>query len=205
VRSALFGQNSYLVLDLEQGAALVVDPGFGCAKEIGARLARRGSRLELILLTHEHFDHLGSLNELKAVHGGKVVASRECSARLEDPKKNLSAFHGDLSYSALPADLIVEDSGTVLDWRGRAVRFHPSPGHSTGSHCIEIEGHLFTGDTLIPETKTVVKLPGGSRLQLASTLRFIFSTFPGDTLVHPGHGPVIPLSATSQDIHLPPR
>ncbi|MGA8891053.1 MAG: MBL fold metallo-hydrolase [Anaeromyxobacteraceae bacterium] len=204
MQSTLFGQNSYLVVAPKEAAAVVVDPGFGCAEEIGARLETRAASLDLILLTHEHFDHLGNLNELKAAHGGKVVATRECSGRLGDPKANLSAFHGGLSYSAGPADLIVEDVGPVLDWRGHAIRFHPSPGHSPGSHCIEIEGRLFTGDTLIPGTKTVVKLPGGSKEKLAATMHYIFSTFPGATLVHPGHGPVIPLSATCQELHLPP-
>jgi hydroxyacylglutathione hydrolase len=202
VASTHFGQNAYVVMDPARSAALLVDPGFGCVRGIGERLEASGSRLDLVLLTHEHFDHIGNLNEVRANYGGQVVSSRACAERLGDPKKNLSAFHGGLSYSADPSDVLAEDVNLELDWLGHHIRLHPAPGHSPGSICIEIERRLFTGDTLIPGTRTVAKLPGGSRARLAETLNFIFSTFPGDTRVYPGHGPAILLGATSKSIHL---
>ena len=200
--SGMFGQNSYVLEDPAHGSAVVIDPGFGCAEGVGALLAASRARLDLILLTHEHFDHIGNLNEIRAANGGQVVASASCSAHLTDPKKNLSAFHGGLCYSAAPADLVVEEMGSTLTWGEHEIRIHGTPGHSDGSICIEIKGRLFTGDTLIKDTKTVVKLPGGSKAKLSRTLDFIFSTFPPDTLIYPGHGKTLPLGATRKTIHL---
>ena len=202
VASTCFGQNGYLVIDRERRAAVVVDPGIGCARAVRDRLAAEGARLDLVLLTHEHFDHMGSLEEVRSAHGARVVSTRACSEALPDPKRNLSAYHPGMSCSARPADLLLEDVGPRLEWAGHSIELHPTPGHSPSSICIEIEGSLFTGDTLIPGLRTVTKLPGADRAALGKTLDFIFGRFPPGTWIRPGHGPTVLLGSTCKDVHL---
>jgi glyoxylase-like metal-dependent hydrolase (beta-lactamase superfamily II) len=61
----------------------------------------------------------------------------------------------------------------------------------------------FTGNTVIKDEKTVVKLPGGSGQLLSDTLEFIFAAFPPVTILHPGHGESLLLRDTLPQIHYP--
>lgn len=158
----------------------------------------------LIILTHEHFDHISGLNALRAYRpDAKVLASAACSERIRRPGGNLSnianaviAFHH--NYDAVQdvvkpffcsaADQVFE--GTFeLEWQGHALKLSEYAGHSPGSICCEIDGaFLISGDTLL-HLPTVTRLPGGS------TNRFWTEDVPRleamagrDMLVYPGHG-----------------
>lgn len=59
----------YLLTDGPSAAA--VDPGD--ARPVAEALSRSGSNLELILVTHTHFDHTGGCEELKRLTGCRVI------------------------------------------------------------------------------------------------------------------------------------
>lgn len=202
--SGLFGEISYLVLD-GHGAAFLVDPGYGVIDALEAVLAQERCRLEFIALTHEHHDHIGSLNEIRTRWEIPVMASEVCSQRMMNPKTNLSAFHHPGGFPVDAADVLVGSHAGSHAWRGLAVGFHPTPGHTPGSICISVENRLFSGDTLILDTPTIVNLPGGSREDLTHSLAFLFSRFDGNTIVHPGHGPSFRLADSSPESHLRKR
>lgn len=158
----------------------------------------------LVILTHEHFDHISGLNALRASRpDAKVLASAACSERIQRLGGNLSnianaviAFHRKLSavqnlvtpFSCLAADQVF--TGMLeLDWHGHALRLSEFAGHSPGSICCEMDGALLiSGDTLL-HLPTVTRLPGGN------TSRFFGDDFPrleamvGKIVtVYPGHG-----------------
>ena len=66
-----FDQNCTLLWEEDTLRAMVVDPG-GDADEIFANIEKLGLKVELILLTHGHLDHVGGAMALKAMLGGAV-------------------------------------------------------------------------------------------------------------------------------------
>jgi hydroxyacylglutathione hydrolase len=62
--------DNYFWLLLRGDAAVVVDPGD--AAPVERALAQRGARLEAILVTHHHLDHIGGLAALTARHAVPV-------------------------------------------------------------------------------------------------------------------------------------
>ena len=67
------------------------------------------------------------------------------------------------------------------------------PGHSAGHIAFYADGHLFSGDLLFAGSVGRVDLPGGDWDTLLASVRALLDRFPGDTIVHPGHGPATTL------------
>ena len=69
--------------------------------------------------------------------------------------------------------------------------------HSHDSVCYHIGNYLFTGDSFIPNIRTVSKLKEGNRDEAADTVRYIVKTFDRNTFICPGHKEVCYLKAVS--------
>ena len=77
---------------IEKNKALIVDP---CVSEDAkALLKESGVEQLLVLLTHEHYDHISGVNWLRDnfedVH---VLCSKICGDLIQKPNKNLSSFY----------------------------------------------------------------------------------------------------------------
>lgn len=197
-------QNAYVLIDKGDASAVVIDPGVRCFDAIESILRKSCCQPEYIIITHEHYDHIGSVDKLRRAFQCKVVASPSCSSQITDAKKNLSIFYERDGYITAPAEIVLCGTVTKLPWHRYGFTLFSTPGHTGGSICIYFTGHLFTGDTIIKDEKTVTKLPGGSRPLLLSSLGFIFSTFDPNTMLHPGHGDGLMLRDTVPQIHCPP-
>lgn len=205
--------NMYILEAKGTGSAVLIDPSDG--KAARCCLEKKALRLDYIILTHEHYDHIVSLKEMQAYSGAKVVASKNCSDRIQDPSKNISKyFHVILAfkekdaplpengdkiepYYANPADIVFEDAMT-LDWQGHRITLREAPGHSPGSILADIDGtHLFSGDTLSYEYELVTALPGGNRAAYEAVTEPVLRCFAKETLVYPGHGRVFSMEEIS--------
>jgi hydroxyacylglutathione hydrolase len=183
-----YGSQTYVVTQHGYGTAVVIDPGSSDARAVADLLEKQHKRLDCIILTHEHFDHIAGVNVLKQQYACKLICSRECSSRMVDPKKNLSRYLIKQDYTCCAADYTCEELHHQLNWGGLFIGFIATPGHTAGSISVAIQDNLFTGDTLVFNTKTVVKLPGGNKQHLHKSIHFILAQFDTNTLVHPGHG-----------------
>ena len=181
-----FKVNTYVITKAGAANCVVIDPG-GSDAALPAMLENQGLRLDLVVLTHEHFDHVTGLKSLLGWQKCEVICARDCASALADPRRNYPSIPCSESPSCPPAGPARIWAGET-HWREAQFQFHPSPGHSAGGICIGIDNLLFTGDTLLPGLKRVAHLPGGDRRVLDESLRMIFQRFPAQTLVYPGHG-----------------
>ena len=62
-----------------------------------------------------------------------------------------------------------------------------TPGHSYGSMCIDVDGRLFTGDTIMP-FKPYFNGRDSSEDDWNLSIRKINELYPEDSIIYPGHG-----------------
>lgn len=167
--------------------ACIIDPGDSVGAELNAFLATHRLTPTLILLTHEHFDHIRGLQPLRERHAAPVACIAEASARLPHPQLNLSRYTPAGEVRAEPAEYALADNAR-LAWEDLEFHWIATPGHSPGSACIAVEGHLFTGDTLLRGHPTVTRLPGGDADALKASFRKLHALCPPETRIFPGHG-----------------
>ena len=160
-------QTCCYILGREGGQeCIVIDPGAEAArirKHIGDR------KIAAILLTHGHFDHIGAVRELMD-HGTKLVIHGLDAPMLGDPQLNASAGLIGRNVTAPEATDTVKE-GDEPELAGLKVKVLHTPGHTPGSVCYEIEGELFTGDTVFEHGWGRTDLPGGNEGQMMASLR----------------------------------
>lgn len=168
----------------------IIDPGTENDFSLYSFLRENFLIPQYIILTHHHFDHIWGVNNLRQLYSQvQIVCSEKCSEMIIDKKKNCSLYYNQEGFVCPPADLIVPEKQESLLLCNHVLKFMSAPGHSSSGILMEVEGNLFTGDTLIKDEKTVVKLPTSSKLDLFSTIKYI-STLKGRGLtVYAGHGP----------------
>ncbi|HID71919.1 MAG TPA: MBL fold metallo-hydrolase [Thermoplasmata archaeon] len=154
----------YLIGDEKTWKAAVVDPSYG-AEEVLSLANEKGFKIELILVTHSHSDHVAELELLKKKTDAKVVAHR--LARVEK-------------------DIAVED-GETLNLGNLDIKVLHTPGHTPDSVCYLIDGHLFTGDTLFVGECGRTDLPGGDSKALYHSLFDKIVKLSDETVILPGH------------------
>lgn len=177
--------NNTYILHLGGGiGCIVIDPS-GDGEEIIARIQKQELCVELILLTHGHYDHISSLNNLIA-HAHAPIAIHECDAEmLCDCTLNLSCYEADAVVASKCADKLLHD-GDIIEAAGIEIKVLHTPGHSRGSCCFIVENLLFTGDTLFRLGAGRTDLGGGNTQQLIDSLQKLFN-LEGDYTVLPGH------------------
>lgn len=202
--SKLNEANMYLIVDQQSGHAILIDPS-----DVAAAcqwIENKALWLDYILLTHEHYDHILALNEIRKMFSAEVIASAACSAGIQRPEINLSKFFNLVldfkkdrgltkvpqpkvyPYSAEKAERTFEDS-LALEWQGHKIQLWNAPGHSKGGTLIDFDGkHLFSGDTLSYEYELITSFPGGSKKEYRNMTRPLLLELDKTMAVYPGHG-----------------
>ena len=166
--------NCYLVWEEGSDSCAVIDPGFE-AQTVLLTARRLGKRIEAILLTHGHFDHVGAVKQIAEDTQCRVYL---CKLDLTMPAQFTA---GTLYYTHCYGE------GDELTAGGVTFRVLHTPGHTPGSVCLLAGEHLFSGDTLFAGSCGRTDLPGGSWQTIRSSLDRL-AKLDGNYFVHPGHG-----------------
>lgn len=156
---------AWLLRDDATGATAIVDPAE--PKPIIAALEQAGGRLDLILLTHHHADHIAGTDEVRARFGAKVVGAATDARRL--PKLDTAVREGDTVKLGSAEARVIDTPGHT---RGQINYFFPDG---------EI---LLSGDTLF--SLGCGRLLEGSAEEMFASLRKLAALPPG-TKVCCGH------------------
>lgn len=175
-------QNCYLIYN-DINDAVLLDPGLDTEK-ISKEIKEKGATVTAILLTHEHYDHVASVNALR--DGKILIASEACSKNIGSSSYNLSLYSGK-AFKIEPADKIVKD-GEKFIVGGIEFTSVATPGHTDGGMCYLAEGNLFSGDTLFLRSVGRWDLPTGNERLLKNSIKTKLYTLPDDTRVFSGHG-----------------
>lgn len=180
---ASWAANCYLLVSGTH--ALVIDPS-ASAKAISEALNSEGATLEGILLTHGHFDHIVSLDNLRDKINAPAYIHTEDAVMLTDGKKNAfyELFGRERAYRA--ADKLLNDGDVISLGDEKLTVFH-TPRHTHGSVCFISDGVVFTGDTLFADTYGRCDLWNGDEAKMRESLHKL-GMLDRALTIYPGHG-----------------
>ena len=165
VISCLNDNYSYLLYDSETKTVSIIDPSeFDTCDHI---IEKKYKKLDFILNTHHHFDHVGGNQELKKKYNSIVVGYKDDKKRIPD------------------IDVLV-DENQIWKADNFEAKIIYIPGHTTGhiSFYFFNEKLIFTGDTLF--SLGCGKIFEGTYEQMFASLNKLKS-LPSDTMIYCGH------------------
>ena len=179
--------NCYIIEDEETKETMVIDPA-GEVQKITDLLDILNAKLKYIYLTHCHGDHIGGVDELKKLKGGKVVIHKDDFEGAKNPDINLTGFMSDKAIS-LEADARVNE-GDKLHLGDLELEVIHTPGHTQGGSSLYCpnENMAFTGDTLFKGMWGRTDLPTSSFDEIIHSIENKLLVLPDETIVYPGHG-----------------
>jgi hydroxyacylglutathione hydrolase len=182
----MIGTNCYLAYDEKTMEGVVIDPGDNAA-EILQRAQEAGMKIQYVLLTHGHFDHILAVDEICEKTGAKLVIHEADSGMLADSavKSSMRSFMVRRPYVQRQPDILVHD-GSEIQVGNLTFRYLHTPGHTPGSCVIQAENCLFTGDTLFRGSCGRCDLPGGDYQAMLRSMKKLYN-LSGDYQVLPGH------------------
>jgi len=204
--------NCYLVKD--KGGAILVDAGPpGEIKALVSGLARAGVKpegLNAAVVTHCHWDHIGSLNALKEVSRATVIVQQRERHALENGERLippgatlwgrlfgwfLKGISAKMTIVPCDADIAVGETDYSLQPFGIEATIVYTPGHTSGSVSVLLDnGAAFVGDSAM----NGLPLTLGPNLPIFAedmrALRRSWQTLlkKGARTIYPGHGKPFP-------------
>jgi hydroxyacylglutathione hydrolase len=174
--------NGYLIQTPDRN--ILIDAPEG----IVAWLQGQGVRVDDVLLTHQHYDHVMDAAALKE-QGARLHALKDYSTELT-LESAARAWGLPIKVTPYQIDQYFEVN-QPLELAGLEIRLAHIPGHAVDSvtFYLPAQGVLFSGDTLFSGSVGRTDLPGGSTEQLLAGIRRHLLKLPEETRVLSGHGP----------------
>ena len=195
--------NTYLLEG--NGGTILIDAGLpGGEKAILEKCREGNSRLELIIITHGHLDHMGSADALKRQTGAKVAVHAEDAdalrtgiSKVDKPigimARLMPFFMGKSRTNPVEPDILINEEMRLEEY-GINGRILLTPGHTSGSISVMLDsGEAFVSDLIMggffgrfrPCHPNLPPFEIG-RSYIKSSVKHVLEQNP--TVIYPGHG-----------------
>lgn len=197
--------NSNMFVIIKDNKAIVIDPNVN--NELLDILFAQEIKQVFIMLTHEHFDHLSGVAWLQEKINAILICNSvqaDIISKLDKSATRLVAlvlinqdkldgghryddFKNSFTQFKLKAD-ITFNAPCEYDILNLHFRGIPTPGHSPGSWCIELDNYIFTGDCLLKDNDIILRFPESNKdIYIRETLPYLKS-LSSSSIILPGHG-----------------
>jgi hydroxyacylglutathione hydrolase len=178
--------NCYVLGCEKTKAAVVIDPGDD-EEDIIAVITARGLKVNYILLSHGHADHIGAAGKLQQATSAEIYIHPDDTFLLDIADIQAAMF--DLRPPQPFKTNLFHGNDDHLGVGDYPIEVISTPGHSPGSVCFKINGFIFSGDTLFYESIGRTDLLGGSVQHIITSIKEKLFILTPETKVYPGHGP----------------
>jgi hydroxyacylglutathione hydrolase len=183
----LFSENCYVVRRRDTSSAVVIDPGLQ-VRSVVKYLEVNGLKVDHLLLSHGHIDHVAGVPAVQA-HSGVPVTMHPDDRAILDWEQFAQLPFVPPDFAPFRVDIEMRDGMTVA-FQDVTLRVLHTPGHTQGSVCFLFGLDCFAGDTLFQRSIGRTDLPGGDLQKLMVSIQNVLYRLAPKTVVHPGHGPV---------------
>lgn len=185
--------NAYLAIDEAAGKAMIVDAPPDSTAALISAAKGAGATVDLIVLTHHHWDHIVDAARLANETGAPIAAHPAAVSLLEHPRS--PSFPLPEPIPALTPQKLLSDGDRVTLGESTFQIIH-TPGHAPDQISLyDVEaGVLLGGDTLFNHGYGRTDLPGSSEAQTLATMALLLE-LPDEVVVYPGHGPATTIGA----------
>lgn len=199
----LVASNMYFIPSGDTG--IVIDPNEN--EQLLSLFKKHKTQRIVIVLTHEHYDHTIGTEWLQSKIESKLFCHQACAEAISMEKGNnpkalglvltirdaadgghrLDDFMATAKTYLLHADETF-DGIHELRVGDLILKCFAAPGHSPGSAIYILDEQcVFTGDSLIQHTPTILRLPGSDRTAFKQVTRPFLRSLDHNMTVFPGH------------------
>lgn len=208
--AGLYNSNCHIVSAGNTG--FIVDAGSNDTA-ITNYITKSNLKIKFIFCTHSHIDHVLFAPDLKKLTNAEIVLHIEDKNHYQyyTPERiNEWLADGTLSKENLPYidkfisikyDRLIKGT-EIFDLPGMKIELICTPGHSSGSVCILLNGkYLFTGDTIFEDNIGNSDIDSGNSRDIMESVRKLF-LLDDNIIVYQGHGSTTTLKVLKDKIRL---
>ncbi len=182
----VFAENCYVVGCEKTREGVVIDPGDEIGRILRA-IQKHSLKIQHILLTHAHIDHVKEAQAIKAQLNVPLYMHRADQLLLDNMLAQAAAFG--LATSGIPIVDHYFEEGETIEFGEHIFNVVHTPGHSPGSVSFIAPRVAFVGDVLFAGSIGRTDLPGGDFATLIDSIKSKLFSLGDNTMVYPGHGP----------------
>lgn len=188
---------TYVISDPEARVCVVIDPVLDydpksgrtrtqSAQQVIEYIKSNHLRLEWILETHAHADHLTAAKYLQNELGGKIAIGEKVQ-KVQDVFKGIFNLGEEFKADGSQFDHLLKD-GETISFGSLAIESIAVPGHTPACLAYKIGDAIFVGDTLFPPDVGTARcdFPGGDASTLYKSIKKILS-YPESTNLYMCH------------------
>lgn len=182
------------VVSNDAGDVAVIDPGddTDAICDVIDALETPKKNVGAVILTHGHFDHVGSADEV-ADDNSSFVYMSDAEYNFLQGEQGTGGREFGLETPVPIVDFKIKD-GDSIEVGALSFKVILTPGHTPGGMSLllkddsdEQKYYLFSGDTLFAQSIGRTDLPGGDEAKMTESLERL-DTLPENVDVFPGHG-----------------